>query len=150
MIHIRPATESDLDALLLLIPQITRDPTYAAAVMPDLQTAKERFQQIAQTGQTILVAESEQKIVGTCTLIILPAFVYNGRPFAQLEHVVVAKDIRSQGIGTKLIQYAIQKAKEANCYKLQLLSGTLDEQINFYKKQGFDDSKTHGFKTYLI
>lgn len=118
--------------------------------MPDSQTAKERFQEMAQTGQTILVAEYEGEIIGTCTLIILPALVYNGRSFAQLEHVVVAKDKRGQGIGSQLIQYAVQKAKEANCYKLQLLSGTLDEQINFYKKQGFDDSKTHGFKTYLI
>ena len=150
MIHIRQATESDVDALLVLLPQITRDPKSLATQMLDKQTAKQRFQQIAQSGQIILVAESNHKIVGTCTLLILPTFMYGGRPFAQLEHVVVAQDARGQGIGSQLIQHALQKAKDANCYKLQLLSGNLEQQINFYKKQNFDDSKTHGFKTYLL
>lgn len=150
MIHIRPATESDVDALLTLLPQITRNPENPSAQMVDKQTAQQRFQQIAQSGQTIFVAESNGKIVGTCTLIILPTFMYTGRPFAQLEHVVVAQDKRGQGIGSQLIQHALQKAKEANCYKLQLLSGNLDAQINFYKKQNFDDSTTHGFKTYIF
>ncbi len=150
MIHIRPATESDLDALLSLLPQITSQPNSLAAQMPNVQMAKERFQHIHQTGQTIFVAESDQKIVGTCTLVILPTLMYGGRPFAQLEHVVVAQDQRGQGIGSQLVQFAIQKAKEANCYKLQLLTGKRETQINFYKKQNFDDTKTHGFKTYLI
>jgi GNAT superfamily N-acetyltransferase len=150
MIHSRPATESDLDALLFLLPQITSQPNSPAAQMPDVQTAQKHFLHMQQTGQTIFVAESDQKIVGTCTLVILPTLMYGGRPFAQLEHVVVAQNQRGQGIGSQLIQYAIQKAKEANCYKLQLLTGKRDTQINFYKKQNFDDSKTHGFKTYLI
>lgn len=149
MVHIRPATESDIDILLTLLPQISRNPDNPAVVMLSPENARDHFQHLMQTGQTILVAESDGKLVGTCTLLIIPTLMYQGRPFAQLEHVVVAQQMRGKGIGSQLIQYALQKARAQNCYKLQLLSGPLDEQINFYKKQGLDDSKTHGFKTYL-
>ena len=150
-IYIRSAKESDIESLLNLLPQITRNPEKASAIMPDLQTASQRFKQMQQTGQTVLVAETRDnlEIVGTCTLLILPALVYGGRSFAQIEHMVVAQTHRGQGIGTALMKYAVEQAQKSDCYKIQLLTGRLDEQVGFYNKQGFDESKTTGFKIYL-
>ena len=48
-----------------------------------------------------------------------------------------------------LMEYAIAKAKQAGCYKLQLLSSVKRREApRFYKAMGFKTS-AYGFRKYL-
>ncbi len=49
-----------------------------------------------------------------------------GRPWAIIENVVVAREQRGKGFGKKLINFA----EEKGCYKLQLLSGPTPARID--------------------
>ena len=53
-----------------------------------------------------------------------------------IEDVVVDLTYRTYGIGSLLINKAIEIAKEYNCYKITL--DCAEKNVNFYKKNGFN------------
>jgi GNAT superfamily N-acetyltransferase len=63
--------------------------------------------------------------------------------------LVVDGRCRRQGIGRLLVEYALTRAREAGCYKVQLLSSnTRHEAHQFYRALGFDDTAI-GFRVYF-
>ncbi|MDC7221025.1 MAG: GNAT family N-acetyltransferase [Spirochaetales bacterium] len=91
--------------------------------------------------------ESDDKIVGMCTLIRNEGLSYGGRPFAVIENVVVNEDYQGKGIGKKVVSHAIELAKEWNCYKVILETGSKEEwKLQFYESCGLE----RGFKTAFI
>jgi hypothetical protein len=42
----------------------------------------------------IVVAESDHEVVGALTMAVVPSFTYEGRPWAIIENVVVAREQR--------------------------------------------------------
>ena len=74
---------------------------------------------------------------------------YQGGLRSQVESVRVDSKLRNQGIGAKMMQYAIVRAKERGAYLMQLTSH--ETRINahrFYEKLGF--KKAHiGMKLIL-
>lgn len=86
----------------------------------------------------LVIAEHNTIIVGFLQITFIPYITYQGRWRAVVEGVRVNKNYRGQGIGKKLFQWAIQRAKVKNCHLLQL---TTDKQrpdaIRFYASLGF-------------
>lgn len=152
MVQIREACMDDLDELLALLPQMSSRPASPGVQMPPREVAETILAQIcADKCAKLLVAVdgSTQDVLGTLILIIIANLTYGGKPWALIENVVVAQAHRRQGIGEQLIQAAIRRARDAGCYKVQLISGTKGEQIAFYQHLGFQSKHSIGHKLYL-
>lgn len=98
----------------------------------------------------IVVAKENNKIVSTCTVIIIPNLTHNQRPYAFIENVVTSKEYRKKGYGTAVLNYAKEIAIKENCYKIMLLTGSKREStLNFYKKAGYNCNDKTAFIMWL-
>jgi GNAT superfamily N-acetyltransferase len=94
----------------------------------------------------LLVAQEGEKVVGTCTLYILPRVYWSGKPWAILDSIVVAESVQGKGHGTELIKHASQIAKKAGCSQVNLTSNTRRTRAHrFYEALGFEPTYV-GFK----
>ncbi|MBE0424964.1 MAG: GNAT family N-acetyltransferase [Lutibacter sp.] len=90
--------------------------------------------------QELMVVEKENdaEIAGTFQLTFIPYLSYQGKLRVQIENVFVREDLTGQGIGKKMFEWAIERAKQQNAHLLQLTS---DKQrpsaIKFYQNLGF-------------
>lgn len=110
----------------------------------------EAFRKIQEDpNQELTVAEINGDIVATFQLTFIQYLNFEGTLRAQIEAVRTRSDYRGQGIGTKVLTYAINRAKEKGCSLVQLTSDKRrTEAIKFYEKLGFKDSH-EGFKLKL-
>jgi ribosomal protein S18 acetylase RimI-like enzyme len=97
----------------------------------------------------LVVATIEDRVVGVLQLTFIPNISYQGGWRALIEGVRVSASYRNQGIGRRLFEYAINRAKEERCHMVQL---TMDKQRTdahrFYQSLGFQ--ATHeGLKLHL-
>jgi len=82
-------------------------------------------------------------------LLIVPNLSHHGLPWAVVENVVTDRRFQRKGIGRLMMEYAINRAREAGCYKLQLASSkTREDAHRFYESLGFEAS-AHGFRLYF-
>ncbi len=93
----------------------------------------------ADTNQELIVVEANDgKIIGTLQLSFIQYLTYQGGIRAQIEAVRIHKDFRGKGLGTKMFEWAINRAQERKAHVLQL---TTDKQrpeaIKFYEELGF-------------
>jgi ribosomal protein S18 acetylase RimI-like enzyme len=144
-ISVRPASESDVPALLNLYGEL-----HPADTPPSAQTALDVWRAIqAQAGRTVLVAQSAATVVGTVDCAVLPNLTRSARPFALIENVVVTTGWRRSGVGSALLQAAVALARQAGCYKVQLLSRAERHAAHaFYESHGFR-AVAHGYRRYL-
>ena len=100
-------------------------------------------------GYELLVAEESGEAIGTMVILIVPNLSHSGLPWAVVENVITDRRFQREGIGRLMMEYAISRAREAGCYKLQLSSSkTRDGAHHFYESLGFAAS-AHGFRLYL-
>ena len=145
MAKVRPAVESDIPRILELYEELTDE-------RHDLtqHEIKPLFNEISSmSGHELLVAEDDSMVVGTMVLLIVPNFSHGALPWAIMENQVVDPEHRRKGIGRLLTEYAIARAREAGCYKVQLMSSVKrGDSHRFYKRLGFKMS-AYGFRMYL-
>jgi ribosomal protein S18 acetylase RimI-like enzyme len=86
----------------------------------------------------LVVAEEGGRVVGCLQLCILPGLSSQGASRGLIEDVRVASDRRSQGIGEKLVQWAVGEAKTRRCKLVELLTHhTRVDAQRFYERLGF-------------
>ena len=86
----------------------------------------------------LLVYDHNGKVVSTVHLNIIKNLTHNLRPYAIIENVVTHGDYRNMGFASALLEKATEIAKEHNCYKIMLETGSNKEStLNFYRKNGF-------------
>ncbi|MFB9687403.1 GNAT family N-acetyltransferase [Amycolatopsis plumensis] len=141
----RLASEADVPALLALFRELHPDdppPTAPATTAAWRAIA-------AQSGRAILVAESGGAVIGTVDCATLPNLTRGARPFMLVENVVVAARHRRSGVGAALMEAAFAAARQAHCYKVQLLSRASREAAHaFYESLGFR-ATAQGYRVYL-
>jgi ribosomal protein S18 acetylase RimI-like enzyme len=85
------------------------------------------------------LAKDDNKTVASCYICIIPNLAFNGRSIGFIEHVIVDKNYRRKSIGKKIMEMAIEYAKNNNCYKVVLQSGKKrNEAHKLYEKLGFN------------
>lgn len=86
----------------------------------------------------VFVVEDNQRIIATCSLIVIDNLGHKGAKIAVAESMIVSQEYRGQGIGNKLMKFVMDKAQEKNCYKLMLSSNKKRLKAhNFYEQLGF-------------
>ncbi|WP_343329860.1 GNAT family N-acetyltransferase [Polaribacter staleyi] len=93
----------------------------------------------ADKNQELIVVENENlEVIGTLQITYIQYLSYCGGTRAQIENVFIRNDQRGLGIGKKVFEWAIQRAKEKGVHVVQLTS---DKQrpraIQFYENLGF-------------
>lgn len=142
---IRKATQGDIPRILDLYKELTGEKQNSPS-----DTIDRVFAEItASPNQEFLVAEKEGSVVATLFLQIVPNLSHNTCPWVILENMIVDSRYRRQGIGRRLVEYAFNRAREAGCYKVQLLSNNRRHDAHqFYRSMGFKDSAV-GFRLYF-
>lgn len=137
---IRKAEIIDLPQILQLYAQ----PDMDNGKILSLEEAKKIFEQMKlYPDYSIYVAELDNKIVGTFALAIMDNLAHMGSKTGLIEDVIVSSELQGKGLGTKMMQYAIEICKGKSCYKVSLSSNIKRESAHeFYKNIGF---KIHGY-----
>ena len=148
-ITFRDARSGDIPAIVWLMheghvradtppldPATVDDPRYRVA-----------FDEIAaDPAHRLIVAERDGAVVGTVQISYLPGLSHFGARRAQFENVFVSPDQRGAGVGTAMMQWAIERSREAGCSIIQLTSGKVRTDAHrFYERLGFTASH-EGFK----
>ena len=98
----------------------------------------------------IVVCETEGRIVSSCVCVIVPNLTRDLRPYALIENVVTRTDYRGRGYATACLDYAREIAKQANCYKMMLLTGAKNEDtLKFYQNAGYNCTDKTAFVQWL-
>jgi GNAT superfamily N-acetyltransferase len=105
--------------------------------LPDCYFAA--FEQIdANADHELIVAELDGRVVGTLHLIFIPSLSYQGGLRAQVESVRVDGSLRSQGIGGRMMEWTIERARQRGAHILQLTThNTRAKAHRFYERLGF-------------
>lgn len=140
---IREAGSQDKEALEKLYRMLS--PGAPVKVLP------EQIEAIRQAPhQFLFIYEADGKVAGTVMLIIGLSAMFGTQPFGLMEYLAVNEASRRQGIGTRLVEFAIGFCREKQCTRLILLSGAARQDAHrFYERLGFDGSAKKGFIMYL-
>ncbi|MFF5534463.1 GNAT family N-acetyltransferase [Streptomyces cinerochromogenes] len=144
-LEIRAATAEDLPAIVAMLAD---DPLGAQRESLDdltpYETALERL--AADPNQHVVVAVRDGRVIGTLQLTIIPGLSHKGATRALIEAVRIHADERGSGLGSRLIEWAIDTARRLGCRMVQLTSDkTRTDAHRFYERLGFTASH-EGFK----
>ncbi|WP_374046217.1 GNAT family N-acetyltransferase, partial [Rhizobium favelukesii] len=138
-----PAIRRSADCSILTLNQ----PLGSSSRPTDYLRAFERL--ATSRDQTLYVAERDGKVVGTFQTMIVTSLVGRGSSSMIIEAVQTRGDMRGQGIGAQMIEFAIAEAKRRDLRLVQLASNaSRTDAHRFYKRLGFKQSHL-GFKMAL-
>ncbi|WP_405518821.1 GNAT family N-acetyltransferase [Streptomyces canus] len=147
-LEIRPAALDDLSAI---VDMLADDPLGAQRESPeDLAPYVHALERLSSDpNQHLVVATREGRVVGTLQLTVVPGLSRRGATRSIIEGVRIHADERGSGLGTRLIEWAIEESRRQNCQLVQLTSdNTRTDAHRFYERLGFTASHV-GFKLAL-
>ncbi|MFD9465140.1 GNAT family N-acetyltransferase [Streptomyces sp. NPDC060027] len=144
-LEIRAAVADDVPAIVAMLAD---DPLGAQRESPDDLTpylgALERLS--GDPNQHLVVAVRENRVVGTLQLTVIPGLSRKGATRSIIEAVRIHADERGSGLGTELIDWAIEESRRQGCHLVQLTSdASRTDAHRFYERLGFEASHV-GFK----
>ena len=146
---IRKAIPTDAEALkVLYFEHLTKYPPTEEQDMSLWKKMLDKFEK--DENMYLLVLEEDNQVVSSVQMTIIESLTHNVRSFAVIENVVTHADYRNKGYASRLLERATEIAKEKNCYKLFLETGSNKEStLNFYRKNGFEIDKKHSCLKWL-
>ena len=143
-IIMREALESDLPGVLSLYAQLGQD---NGLVLPIDMATSIFWKMKSYPDYTVHVALADGRVIGTFALLVMDNLGHFGTPSAILEDVVVAEDLRGQGIGKLMMGYANSLCRQKECYKMAFSSNINREEAHrFYESLGY---RKHGYSFYV-
>ncbi|MEU1195687.1 GNAT family N-acetyltransferase [Streptomyces sp. NPDC005813] len=144
-LEIRAAVADDVPEIVAMLAD---DPLGAQRESPDdlspYLAALERLRD--DPNQHLMVAVRERRVVGTLQLTVIPGLSRKGATRSVIEGVRIHADERGSGLGTQLIEWAIEESRRQDCQLVQLTSDvTRTDAHRFYERLGFTASHI-GFK----
>ncbi|MFE7440658.1 GNAT family N-acetyltransferase [Streptomyces chartreusis] len=147
-LEIRPAATDDIPAI---VGMLADDPLGARRESPDdLTPYLAAFERLtSDPNQHLVVAVREGRVIGTLQLTVIPGLSRRGATRSIIEAVRIHADERGSGLGTRLIEWAIDESRLQNCQLVQLTSDkSRTDAHRFYERLGFAASHA-GFKLEL-
>ncbi|EZH74257.1 GNAT family acetyltransferase [Aquimarina atlantica] len=138
--NFRKATQQDVPFIVQMIANDDLGKTRENYQIPLPKEYFKAFTAInADPNQELIVVENNDfEIIGTLQLSFIQYLTYQGGIRAQIEAVRIREDQRGKGIGQKMFEWAIARAKQKSAHVLQLTTDKKrSESIRFYEKLGF-------------
>ena len=89
----------------------------------------------------LIVAERDGEVIGTLHLMFLPSVSFQGGLRAQVESVRVDRRFQSHGIGSQMMKWSMERAKQRGAHVVQLTTHKSREDAHrFYERLGFKGS----------
>lgn len=129
MFTFRPLTESDLSNNFAETLASLREVSLTTEEMIAIHNLR------SQQGIVTYVAITDDKVVGTASLLIEQKFIRQGGRVGHIEDVAIHKDYQRQGIGRMLMELLEIEARSKGCYKIIL--DCHESNIPFYEKLGY-------------
>ena len=143
MMTFRKATRKDLPAIVAMLADDILGGKREQYEDPLPEFYYSAFERLGKNDdqELIVVEEEAEGVIGTLHLTFLPYLTYRGGTRAQIDAVRIRSDQRGKGLGEKMFQWAIERAKGRGAHLLQL---TTDKErpdtVRFYEKLGFKAS----------
>ncbi|MCM3145111.1 GNAT family N-acetyltransferase [Brevibacillus sp. MER 51] len=139
MIHFRVATAKDLNRIVQMLADDELGKTRERYETPLPESYIKAFESIdADPNNELIVACRDEEIIGVLQITFTPYLTHQGSWRATIEGVRIASTERGQGVGSELIEWAIERAKERGCHLCQLTTDKQREDaLRFYERLGF-------------
>ena len=138
---IEKATPGDAEALAPLMEQLMSEPAHPDKIAQILAQIEKN------PAYYLLVAREEGRIFGTMMGIVCYDISVNCDPFMVVENVVTDAAARGKGVAKALMAELERIASEHHCTTLMLCSSIERTGAHdFYRRLGFSDTITKGFK----
>ena len=136
---IEPATFEDLDELSVLLGELfSKESDFCPDKEKQLRGLRLIFEQ-PNRGR-VFVLRSDRTIVGMINLLFTISTAEGGFVMV-LEDLVVHESFQGKGYGAKLLQYAIDFAKQKNFLRITLLTDRPElRSQSFFRRHGFTES----------
>lgn len=137
-LRVEPATLDDLDDLAdLLYDLFSQEEDFT----PDRQKQLHGLRLILEQPSRgrIFVLRNSHKMVGMINLLITLSTAEGGFVLL-LEDLIVHRDHRGQGYGSRLLNHAVEFARSKKFRRITLLTDRPSESRRFYLKHGFVES----------
>jgi GNAT superfamily N-acetyltransferase len=137
--RVEPATEEDLPALADLLHELfSKESDFRPDQIKQLRGLRLIIEQ-PNKGR-IFVLRSYGKLLGMINLLFTISTAEGGAVII-LEDLIVVQDHRSAGLGSQLLDYALDFARQKDFRRITLLTDRLDEPAKkFFQQHGFRES----------
>ena len=138
----RTLTASDLESLLELYKQLN-----PANDAPSAEQSRIVWKEIEGNASIrYFGAVDGGRVVSTCYAVCIPNLTQGCRSICFVENVVTDQAYRGCGLASRVIDMAVDFAKEHHCYKVILQSGaSRTEAHRFYEHKGFSGTTKKAF-----
>ena len=139
---LRPAERGDLPSIVRMLADDELGNQRERYDDPLPESYYAAFEQIRKDpNHELVVAELDGEVIGTLHLMFLPSISYQGGLRALVESLRVDRKCRSQGIGSKMMKWVIERSRERDAHLVQLTTHkSRDDAHRFYEKLGFEGS----------
>jgi GNAT superfamily N-acetyltransferase len=138
-ITFRIATEQDLDKIVKMLADDTLGSKRERYEQPLPESYLKAFQAItSDPNNELAVACQDNEVIGVLQITFTPYITHQGGWRATIEGVRTSSSERGKGVGTELIRWAIQRARERDCHLVQLTTDKKrNDALRFYEQLGF-------------
>ena len=146
--RIEPATIEDLPSLTELLMDLFAQ---ESEFRPDYNNQMRGLRLLLEQPNRgrIFVLRSASKIIGMINLLFTISTAEGGFVIL-LEDLIIDRNFRDQGLGSELLKYAIDYAKQKNFLRITLLTDRVSEpSLVFFEKHGFQRSSMVPMRLWL-
>lgn len=138
----RLATRADLPSIVRMLADDELGSQRERVENPLPESYYSAFEQINNDpNHELVVAERNGEVIGTLHLMFLISISFQGGLRAQIESVRVDKRFQSQGIGSEMMKWATERARQHGAHVVQLTTHkTRVDAHRFYERLGFKGS----------
>ena len=148
MTCIEPATIEDLPSLAELLMELF---SQERDFRPDYNNQMRGLRLILEQPNRgrIFVLRSANQIIGMINLLFTISTAEGGFVIL-LEDLIISRDFRAQGMGSELLKYALEYARQKGFLRITLLTDRISNgSLGFFEKQGFQRSDMIPMRHYL-